>query len=182
MHWVIHRTVAVVLGSVMLAALAGSARAQAAHTERRVRIVDVGFRPLVSMPDALGLTAEVHLFGGNLALEGGVGMSPVVAFTWTAAVKYRFVVYTGEQVQLSVGPGVGSHWLFERGSPIDQQLLSAFATLEAVWWKWWDDRIGFRLAMDAGVMHPIYDAPEGSNLGTTPVFNGSIGWAFRLGR
>jgi hypothetical protein len=171
----------------MLAALAGSARAQtvpvqAVHTERRVRIVDVGFRPLVSVPDALGLTAEVHPFGGKLAIEGGVGMSPLVAFTWTTAVKYRFLVYTGEQVQLSVGPGVGSHWLFDRDGTIFGHQLSAFATVEAVWWKWWDDRIGFRLAMDAGVMHPIYDAPEGSSLGTMPVFNGSIGWAFRLGR
>ena len=60
----------------MLAVLAGSARAQTVHTERRVRIADLGFRPLVSMPDALGLTAEVHPFGGNLAIEGGAGMSP----------------------------------------------------------------------------------------------------------
>jgi hypothetical protein len=182
MRWLIRSSVAVVVGSVMLAASAGSARAQTVHTERRLRIADFGFRPLVSMPDALGVTAEVHPFGGNLAIEGGAGMSPVVAFTWTAAVKYRFVVYTGERAQLSVGPGVGSSWLFERGQPIDQQLLSGFVTVEAVWWRWWDDRVGFRLAMDAGVMHPIYDAPDGSHLGTTPVFNGSIGWAFRLGR
>ena len=46
----------------------------------------------------------------------------------------------------------------------------------------WDDRFGFRLAMDGGVMHPIYDAPEGANLATTPMFNGTIGLSFRLGR
>ena len=172
--------VAVLVGGVTLAALAAAAHAQAVHTtERRVRIVDVGLRPLVSFPDALGVTAEVHPFGGNLALEAGAGMSPYVAFTWTAAVKYRFVVYTGDQLQFSVGPGVGSHWLFERGQPIDGHLLSGFVTAEAVWWK---DNFGFRLALDAGVMHPIYDAPVGPNLATSPMFNGTIGMAFRLGR
>ena len=169
----------VVLGSMALLAPATGAHAQALPTERRLRIADVGLRPLVSFPDALGVTVEVHPFGGNLTLEGGAGISPYVAFTWTAAVKYRFVVYTGEQLQLSVGPGVGSHWLFERGQPIDGHLLSGFVTAEAVWWR---DNFGFRLALDAGVMHPIYDAPEGANLGTTPMFNGSIGMAFRLGR
>ena len=173
------RAVAVVVASVALLVLAPSPRAQTVHTERRVRIVDVGLRPLVSFPDALGVTAELHPFGGNLTLEGGAGMSPYVAFTWTAAVKYRFVVYTGEQLQFSVGPGVGSHWLFERGQPIDGHLLSAFVTAEAVWWK---DNFGFRLALDAGVMHPIYDAPVGANLATSPMFNGTIGMAFRLGR
>jgi len=180
------RTVVVLLGSMAVLAHAANAHAQAAsadaqalHTERRVRIADVGLRPLVSFPDALGVTVEVHPFGGNLTLEGGAGISPYVAFTWTAAVKYRFVVYTGERLQLSVGPGVGSHWLFERGQPIDGHLLSGFVTAEAVWWR---DNFGFRLALDAGVMHPIYDAPEGANLGTTPMFNGTIGMAFRLGR
>jgi hypothetical protein len=173
------RAVAGVVGSVMLTAFAASAHAQTVHTERRVRIADLALRPLVSFPDALGVTAEVHPFGGNLALEGGAGMSPYVAFTWTAAVKYRFVVYTGEQLQFSLGPGVGSHWLFERGQPIDGQLLSGFVTAEAVWWK---DNFGFRLALDAGVMHPIYDAPVGANLTTSPMFNGSIGMAFRLGQ
>lgn len=179
MSSLIRRAVAVVVGSVTLLVLAAGARAQTALTERRVRIADLGLRPLVSFPDALGVTAEVHPFGGNLALEGGVGMSPYVAFTWTAAVKYRFVVYTGDQLQFSVGPGVGSHWLFERGQPIDGHLLSAFVTAEAVWWK---DNFGFRLALDAGVMHPIYDAPTGANLATSPMFNGTIGMAFRLGR
>ena len=48
---------------------------------------------------------------------------------------------------------------------------------------WWKDRVGFRLALDAGFMHPIYDAPGiGANLATSPMFNGSIGVAFRLGR
>jgi hypothetical protein len=169
----------VFLGIVTVAALAGSAQAQ---TEHRARLVDVGLRPVVSFPDALGLTAEVHPFGGNLALEGGAGMSPYVAFTWTAAVKYRFVVYSGERFQLSIGPGVGSHWLFERGQPIEGQLLSGFVTTEAVWWNWWDGRAGFRLGLDAGIMHPIHDAPAGPDLGTSPMFNGSIGVAFRLGR
>ena len=179
----LRRRAVALVGSLMVAALAGSAHAQAVHTERRVRIADLGFRPLVSFPDALGVTAEVHPLGGNLAIEGGAGISPYVAFTWTAAVKYRFVVYTGEQLQCSVGPGVGSHWLFERGQPIDGHLLSAFVTAEAVWWKWWDDRLGFRLALDAGVMHPIYDVPGmGASLATSPMFNGSIGMAFRLGR
>jgi len=171
--------VVVVVAGMAVLAHAASAHAQTLHTQRRVRIADVGLRPLVSFPDALGVTVEVHPFGGNLTLEGGAGMSPYVAFTWTAAVKYRFVVYTGEQLQLSVGPGVGSHWLFERGQPIDGHLLSGFVTAEAVWWR---DNFGFRLALDAGVMHPIYDAPAGANLGTTPMFNGTIGMAFRLGR
>jgi hypothetical protein len=175
---VMRRAVVVVIGSVTLLVLAAGARAQAVHTQRRVRIADVGLRPLVSFPDALGVTAEVHPLGGNLVLEVGAGMSPYVAFTWTAAVKYRFVVYTGEQLQFSVGPGVGSHWLFERGQPIDGHLLSGFVTAEAVWWK---DNFGFRLALDAGVMHPIYDAPMGANLATSPMFNGTIGMAFRLG-
>ena len=71
------RRVAVVfVGSVMLAVFAGSAHAQPAPTERRARLVDVGVRPLVSFPDALGLTAEVHPFGGNLALEEGQGCHP----------------------------------------------------------------------------------------------------------
>jgi hypothetical protein len=176
------RRVAVVfVGSMMLAVFAGSAQAQPGQTERRARLVDVGLRPLLSFPDALGLTAEVHPFGGNLTLEGGAGMSPYVAFTWTVAVKYRFVVYTAERFQLSIGPGVGSHWLFERGQPIDGQLLSAFVSTEAVWWNWWDGRLGFRMALDAGVMHPIHDAPTGPNLVTSPMFNVSLGVAFRSG-
>ena len=150
------------------------------QTERRARLVDVGLRPLVSFPDALGLTAEVHPFGGNLAIEGGAGMSPYVAFTWTVAVKYRFVVYTTERFQLSIGAGVGLHWLFEKGQPIQGKLLSAFVSTEAVWWNWWDGRVGFRMALDVGVIHPIEDAPVGPNLVTSPMFNGSLGVAFRF--
>jgi hypothetical protein len=162
---------------VSLLAARAPASAQTVSTERSVRIVDLGFRPLYSFPEALGITAEVHPFGGNFTIEGGVGMSPLESLTWNAAVKYRFLVYSGESLRFSVGPGVGSHWLFEKGQPIDGQLLSAFAAAEAVWWR---DRFGFRLALDAGVAHPVYDAPEGAKLETFPVFNGSIGVAFRL--
>ena len=150
---------------------------QSAHTQRSVRIFDLGVRPLYSFPEALGITAEVHPFGGNFTLEGGVGISPIEAFTWNAAAKYRFPVYAGDSFRFSLGPGVGSHWLFERGQPIDGQLVSAFAAGEAVWWR---DQFGFRLALDAGVAHAVYDAPTGAKLGTFPVFNGSIGIAFRL--
>ena len=163
---------------MILVACAAGARAQTAPAERPLRIVDIGVRPLVSFPDALGLTLEIHPFGGNFTLEGGAGMSPVVAYTWTAAAKYRFPLYTGERVVLSVGPGVGAHWLFERVQSIDQQFLSAFASAELVWWR---GRFGFRLAMDAGVLQSIYDAPMGSNLGTMPMFNSSIGMAYRIG-
>jgi len=167
--------VAVAFGSLLAAR--APATAQTVRTERSVRVVDLGIRPLYSFPEALGITAEVHPFGGNFTIEGGVGMSPLESLTWNAAVKYRFLVYTGDSVRLSVGPGVGSHWLFEKGQPINGQLLSAFAATEAVWWR---DRFGFRLALDAGVAYPVYDAPEGAKLGTFPVFNGSIGVAFRL--
>jgi hypothetical protein len=153
------------------------ARAQAVRTERSVRIADLGIRPLYSFPEALGITAEVHPFGGKFTLEGGIGMSPIQALTWNAAAKYRFLLYSGESLRFSLGPGVGSHWFFERGQPIDGQLVSAFAAAEAVWWR---DRFGFRLSLDAGVAHPVYDAPEGAKLETFPVFNGSIGIAFRL--
>jgi hypothetical protein len=166
--------------AVTFAALIASgapAAAQPLRTERSLRIVDLGFRPLYSFPEALGITLEVHPFGGNLTIEGGAGMSPIESLTWNAALKYRFPVYAGESLRFSVGPGVGSHWLFEKGQPIDGQLLTAFAAAEAVWWR---DRFGFRLALDAGVAHPVYDAPEGAKLGTWPVFNSSIGVAFRL--
>jgi len=168
---------AVAVVFVSLLAARAPASAQTVSTERSLRIVDLGFRPLYSFPEALGITAEVHPFGGNFTIEGGVGMSPLESLTWNAAVKYRFLVYSGESLRFSVGPGVGSHWLFEKGQPIDGQLLSAFAAAEAVWWR---DRFGFRLALDAGVAHPVYDAPEGAKLETFPVFNGSIGVAFRL--
>jgi hypothetical protein len=160
-----------------LIAAGAPARAQPLRTERSVRVADLGIRPLFSFPEALGLTAEVHPFGGKFTLEGGVGMSPIQALTWNAAAKYRFLVYSGESLRFSVGPGVGSHWFFERGYPIDGQLVSAFAAAEAVWWR---DQFGFRLALDAGVAHPVHDAPEGAKLGTFPVFNSSIGIAFRL--
>ena len=169
------------LGAVVAFAclLAPGARAvaQTLHTERTVRIVDLGVRPLFSFPEALGITAEVHPFGGRFTVEGGAGMSPLQSLSWNAALKYRFPVYAGERLRFSVGPGFGSHWLFEKGQPIDGQLLSAFAAAEAVWWR---DQFGFRLALDAGVAHPVYDAPEGAKLGTFPVFNSSIGLAFRL--
>ena len=166
-----------VVGFASLLAARAPATAQTVRTERSVRIVDLGIRPLYSFPEALGITAEVHPFGGKFTLEGGVGMSPLESLTWNAAAKYRFLVYSGESLRFSVGPGVGSHWLFEKGQPIDGQLVSAFAAAEAVWWR---DRFGFRLALDAGVAHPVYDAPEGAKLGTFPVFNGSIGIAFRI--
>jgi hypothetical protein len=164
--------------AVILVACTAGARAQTPPAEQPVRIFDFGVRPLVSFPDALGVTLEVHPLGGNFTLEAGAGMSPVVAFTWTAAAKYRFPVYTGEQVVLSIGPGVGTHSLFERGPPIDEQFVSAFASAELVSWR---GRWGFRVAMDAGVAHAIYDAPMGANIGTAPMFNSSIGFAYRLG-
>jgi hypothetical protein len=163
---------------VIPVACAASARAQTSPAERPLRIVDIGVRPLYSFPDALGLTLEIHPFGGNFTLEGGAGASVVQALTWTAAAKYRFPVYTGERVVLSVGPGVGSHWLFEQVQSIDQQFLSAFVSAELVRWR---GRFGFRLAMDAGVLQSIYDAPLGANLGTMPMFNSSIGMAYRIG-
>src|SRR5262245_2936561 len=150
---------------VTLIAGAGGARAQTAPDVRSVRILDVGLRPLVSFPDALGVTLEIHPFGGHLTLEAGAGMSPVVAVTWTAALKYRFPIYTSEDLTLSIGPGVGMHWLFERGAPTDEKFVSAFGSIELVSWH---GRIGFRLAMDAGVAHAFYDAPGGANLGTVP--------------
>ena len=151
--------------------------AQPLHAERSLRIVDLGVRPLYSFPEALGIVAELHPFGGNFTVEGGAGMSPVESFSWNAAVKYRFLAYAGESLRFSVGPGFGSHWLFEKGQPIDRQLVTVFAAAEAVWWR---DRFGFRLALDAGVGRAVYEAPGRTKLGTFPVFNGSIGLAFRL--
>ena len=174
----LRRTAVVSALFVMVIAHAESSRAQPLHTERSLRIADVGLRPLLSFPDAIGVTAEVHPLGGNLAIEGGAAFSVYVSNVWTAAVKYRFVVHATETFQFSVGPGVGSHWFFERGFPIDGQLVSGFAAGEAVWWR---DRMGFRLALDAGVAHPVYDEPNiGPRLGTTPMLNSSIGVAFRL--
>jgi len=163
---------------VIVVACAASARAQTPPAERPSRILDVGVRPLYSFPDALGLTLEVHPFGGNFTLEAGAGMSVVVAYAWTVAAKYRFPVYTGERLAFSLGPGVGTHSFFEQWGAIDEQFLSAFASAELVWWR---ERFGFRLAMDAGVLQSVYDPPTGSSLGTMPMFNGSIGMAYRIG-
>jgi hypothetical protein len=172
------------LAAVALVALAGRAQAQTPSIERaeasrveRPRLFDVGLRPLFSLPDAVGIAAEIHPFGGKLTVEGGVGMSPIVAITTNLALKYRFLAYSGEQLQLSIGPGIGWHWLFEKGAPVEGQLLSVFAAAEAVWWI---GRTGFRLALDAGVSHPIGDGRIGAALGTLPMLNSTIGMAFRL--
>ena len=89
------------LGAVVAFAclLAPGARAvaQTLQTERTVRIVDLGVRPLFSFPEALGITAELHPFGGRFTVEGGAGMSPLQSLSWNAALKYRFPVYAGER-------------------------------------------------------------------------------------
>ena len=153
-----------------------SARAQTESPPHPLRIVDVGLRPLFSFPDALGLSVEVHPLGGRLALEGGIGVALTVSGIATATVKYRFPVYVGDAFEFSIGPGVGSHWLFERGLPINAQLLSAFAATEAIWWG---NRLGFRLGLDLGAAYPIRDDPGNGDLSLSPMFNGSVGIAFR---
>jgi len=141
-----------------------------------VRLFDLGLRPLFSFPEALGVSVEVHPLGGKLALEGGVGMSPVQSLTYNAALKYRWALYAGPSLQLSAGPGVGTHLFFERGYPFNGQLVSAFAATEAVWWG---KRVGFRIGLDLGVAYPLWDDPGNANLSTWPVFNSSVGLAFR---
>jgi hypothetical protein len=151
-------------------------QAQEADAARSYRVVDLGLRPVFSFPEVLGIHAEIHPLGGGLTLDAGAGFSPIQSLTWNAGIKYRFRVYTGELVHVAVGPGLGLHWLFERDSPITGILLAGFAAAEAVWWG---DGVGFRLGLDLGVAHPILDEPMYGDLDTYPVFNGSVGVAFR---
>jgi len=172
-------TATVFISLVLVSAASVSSVARGTESVSPYRILDVGLRPLVSFPEALGINAEVHPLGGALAIEGGVGMSPVQSFTYNAALKYRFTLYSGPTFQFSMGPGIGSHWFFERDFPINGQLVTAFAATEAVWWG---KRVGFRIALDLGIATPLWDDPGNANLGTWPVFNSSVGLAFRTAK
>jgi hypothetical protein len=174
--FVFHALLIMTMGTGVMLAGAGAAHAETDAPPHPLRILDVGFRPLVSFPESLGLSVEVHPLGGRLSLEGGIGLSSIQSATVNAAVKYRFPVYVGDILALSVGPGVGSHWFFERGHGINAQLISAFAATEAIWWG---NRFGFRLGLDLGAAYPIRDDPGNGNFGWSPVFNGSVGIAFR---
>ncbi len=159
----------------------GAAPAEAEPTHEPWRLVDFGLRPLFSFPDAIGATLEVHPLGGRFSLEGGVSMQLLETAGIGVAAKYRFPVYRGKRVVLAVGPGLGSHWLFDgpRGGYLGE-LGELFAATEAVWWGKY---AGFRLALDLGAATPVVDKHYyNRHLETYPVVNSSVGVAFRLGQ
>jgi len=162
-------------------ALAESDPAKAAPPHEPWRLVDLGLRPLYSFPDAIGVTLEIHPLGGNFSLEGGVAAQLLGTVGIGVAAKHRFPVYRGKRVVLAIGPGLGSHWLFDgpRGGYLGE-LGELFATTEAVWWGKYS---GFRLALDLGVATPLVDKRYyNRHLDTYPVVNSSVGVAFRLGQ
>ena len=84
---------------------------------------------------------------------------------------------------LALGPGLGSHWLFDgpRGGYLGElgELGELFLATEAVWWGKY---AGFRLPLDLGVATPLVDKHYyDRHLDTYPVVNSSVGVAFRLG-
>jgi hypothetical protein len=168
---------AAVVGGLFFALGGAAVRAEPSSVQGGARILDLGLRPIVSFPDAIGLNVEIHPFGGGFAIEGGLGFQPLQSVGPSLALKHRFTLYDGKVTQLSIGPGIGWLAIYDGPSgPLTGQLVSAFAATEAVFWG---ERIGFRLALDVGAAHPIHDEPGYSKLGTFPVFNGSVGLAFR---
>jgi hypothetical protein len=160
---------------------AAPARADSSPGDGRYRLVDVGLRPLFSFPDALGLSVAVHPLGGRLTVEGAVGMQPFESVGPSVALEYRLPVITGDSLHLSVGPGVGWLWICDGPSgPVTGQLVSGFAATEAVFWH---DQVGFRLGLDLGVAYTARDEPGYGHFDRFyPVFNGTIGVAFRTSR
>lgn len=117
--------------------------------------------------------------GGRFAVEAGVAAQLLETVGFNLAAKYRFPLLQRQRLSFSLGPGIGSHWLFDnpRGGYL-AELVGVFAASEAIWWGKY---AGFRLALDLGVTTAVVDKHYyGRHYGTYAVVNSSVGVAFRL--
>jgi hypothetical protein len=141
------------------------------------RVVDVELHPLFSVPDAIGLCLEGFPLRRGLSARGCASIQVFEAAALSLEVDYRFPIYTGPTLALGLGPGLGSHAIFDtpRGPLIDVS-ADGVASLEGVWWG---DRAGFQLQLGAGAMYMAWDRPAGISARWFPIVDLTIGLAFR---
>jgi hypothetical protein len=143
------------------------------------RILDLEFHPLFSIPDAIGVCLEVFPMRSGLALEGCAALQVFESSALAVNASYRFALYSGPTLALSLGPAVGAHAIYDtpRGPLIDLT-ADAFATIEAVFWG---ERSGFQLQLGGGAMFFVWDQPSGITETIVPIVDLTVGIAFRTG-
>jgi hypothetical protein len=170
-------------------AFASSAQAQATDaaavastvdTTGHRRLLDVEVHPIFSVPDAIGLCLEAFPMRRGLALEGCSSFQVFESASLSLNATYRLPLHTGRVLTLSLGPGLGSHTIYDSlHGPLIDVTVDVFASLEAVWWV--SDRFGFQAQLGAGAMAFVWDRPEGINETVVPLVDLTLGIAFRTG-
>jgi hypothetical protein len=159
------------------AVLTGARLADTAAEGRR--IIDVELAPLYSLPDALALCLEAFPMRHGLAIEGCASIELIETAALSLSASYRFAVYRGPSLTLSLGPAIGSHAIYDGpGGPLIDLTIDPAASVEAVWWR---ERMGFQIQLGAGAMLVAWDRPDGISDKVIPMANLTLGLAFRTG-
>jgi len=159
---------------------ADTAVTSATDTTGHRGLLDIEVHPLFSVPDAIGGCLEAFPMRRGLAVEGCSSIEVFQSSSLSLDATYRLPLYTGPQLALALGPGVGSHTIYDTlHGPLIDVTVDAFASLEAVWWT--SDKVGFQAQLGAGAMMFVWDRPEGINEQVMPLIDLTLGFAFRTG-
>ncbi len=149
------------------------------------RVIDLQVTFLTGFPDLASFCLEGHPVKG-LAIDACAN-TLVIAAGFSASVKYRWDLFvkmtqSGNVHQLSAGPGVGAHvvyqtaWMGGSGGTYASTLVDGMASLEYVYWL--SKHFGLTAQLDLGASYVVHYADPNRDGIPVPYGKLSVGLAF----